>query len=53
VGLSHQIYAKDTNDKIQQKYIPKLFSELISDENSTLRVNHPLLPLMQIILALT
>lgn len=41
VGLSHQIYAKDTNDKIQQKYIPKLFSELISDENSTLKGKQP------------
>jgi hypothetical protein len=41
VGLSHQIYAKDSNNKTQLKYIPKLFSELISDENSSLNGKPP------------
>ena len=42
LGLSHKLYAKDDNDKVMQKYIPKLFRELISDENSILDGKKPI-----------
>jgi hypothetical protein len=41
-GLSHKLYAKDEKDKLRQNYVPKLFRELISDENSTLNGKYPI-----------
>lgn len=41
LGLSHKLYAKDANGQFRQDYIPKLFHELISDENSTLNGKRP------------
>jgi|ERR671933_305696 hypothetical protein len=42
LGLFHQLYAKDDDGKIRQGYIPKLFSELITDENSLLNGKQPI-----------
>src|SRR5919199_4672552 len=42
LGLTHKLYDKDDNDKYRKKYIPKLFKELISDENSTLDEKQPI-----------
>ena len=42
LGLTHKLYDKDDNGKYTQKYIPKLFKELISDENSTLDGKQPI-----------
>jgi len=42
LGLAHKLYDKDDNEKLRQKYIPKLFRELISDENSTLDGKRPI-----------
>jgi hypothetical protein len=41
LGLSHKLYAKEKN-KLRQEYAPKLFRELISDENSTLNGKPPI-----------
>ena len=35
VGLAHKIYAKE-NGKLRKEYVPKLFGEIISDENALL-----------------
>lgn len=42
LGLSHKLYAKDEKNKLRQNYVPKLFRELISDENSTLNGKYPI-----------
>ncbi|MBD2128754.1 phosphodiester glycosidase family protein [Microcoleus sp. ZQ-A2] len=42
VGLSHKLYLKNDDGKTRQKYISKRFSELISDENSTLNGKPPI-----------
>jgi hypothetical protein len=42
LGIAHELYAKDAQGKLQQKYIPKQFNELISDENSTLNGKRPI-----------
>jgi hypothetical protein len=42
IGVDHKLYAKDDQGKFRQKYIAKLFSELISDENSTLNGKRPI-----------
>jgi hypothetical protein len=42
MGLAHQLYTKDDKGKIRQDYRPKLFYELISDENSTLNGKRPI-----------
>ncbi len=42
VGLSHPIYAKDAQKNLKQKYVAKNFSEIISDENSTLDKQKPI-----------
>lgn len=42
LGLAHQLYAKDENGNFRKRYIPKLFQELISDENSTLNGQRPI-----------
>jgi hypothetical protein len=42
VGLAHDIYAKDQNNKIRREYIPKTFREIISDQNSKLNGASPI-----------
>ncbi|MGJ5674859.1 MAG: phosphodiester glycosidase family protein [Nostochopsis sp.] len=42
LGLAHKLYAKDTRGKLQKQYVPKMFHELISDENSKLNGLVPL-----------
>lgn len=42
LGIAHELYAKDAKGKLRQKYIPKQFNELISDENSTLNGKRPI-----------
>ncbi len=42
LGINHKLYAKDAKGKFRKDYIPKLFSEIISDENSTLNGKQPI-----------
>lgn len=42
VGLAHKIYAKDARGNFRREYIPKIFSQLISDENSKLNGRKPI-----------
>ncbi|WP_246162951.1 phosphodiester glycosidase family protein [Brasilonema sennae] len=42
LGLSHQLYAKDNKGKFRQEYIPKLFHELVSNENAKLNGQLPI-----------
>lgn len=42
VGLAHKIYAKNDSGKLQKEYVPKLFREIISDENSLLNGKKPI-----------
>ncbi|MCJ8283649.1 MAG: phosphodiester glycosidase family protein [Rivularia sp. ALOHA_DT_140] len=42
VGLAHKIYAKDENNKLRKEYVPKVFREIISDENALLNGNKPI-----------
>jgi hypothetical protein len=42
MGLSHQLYAKDNQGKFRQEYIPKLFHELVSNENAKLNGQLPI-----------
>ncbi|MBW4689023.1 MAG: phosphodiester glycosidase family protein [Komarekiella atlantica HA4396-MV6] len=42
VGLSHQIYTKDSREKLRQEYIPKQFRELIADGNAKLNRQLPI-----------
>ncbi|MDY6900393.1 MAG: phosphodiester glycosidase family protein [Cyanobacteriota bacterium] len=42
VGLANKIYAKNENGKLRKEYVPKLFREIISDENSLLNGKKPI-----------
>jgi Phosphodiester glycosidase len=42
VGLAHDIYAKDKNNRIRREYIAKTFGEIISDPNSKLNGLSPI-----------
>ena len=42
VGLAHKIYAKNENGKLRKEYIPKLFGEIISDDNALLNGKKPI-----------
>ncbi|TAE59224.1 MAG: hypothetical protein EAZ87_10360 [Nostocales cyanobacterium] len=42
VGLAHQIYAKDSKGNFKRQYIPKIFSQLVTDENSKLKGRKPI-----------
>lgn len=42
LGLSHKLYAQDSQGNFRQDYQPKLFRELIADENSTLDGRRPI-----------
>ncbi|MEI2583771.1 phosphodiester glycosidase family protein [Scytonema sp. PRP1] len=42
VGVSHRLYAKDNQSKLRQEYVPKLFHELITDENAKLNGQTPI-----------
>ena len=42
VGLSHKIYSKTNNGKIQKEYVPKLFYKLINEDNAKLNGEFPL-----------
>ena len=42
VGLAHKIYEKNENGKLRKEYIPKLFGEIISDENALLNGKKPI-----------
>ncbi|NJO57036.1 MAG: phosphodiester glycosidase family protein [Richelia sp. RM2_1_2] len=42
VGLAHNIYAKNDSDKLRQEYVPKLFREIIGDENALLNGKKPI-----------
>lgn len=42
VGLDHKIYAKNENGKLRKEYVPKLFGEIISDENALLNGKKPI-----------
>lgn len=42
VGLANPIYAKDKTGKIRREYVPKMFHEIIADENALLNGKFPL-----------
>ncbi|MEM7726318.1 MAG: phosphodiester glycosidase family protein [Cyanobacteria bacterium P01_A01_bin.45] len=42
VGIAHDIYAKNSQGKIEKEYIPKVFSQLITEENAKLDGNLPI-----------
>ncbi len=42
VGLAHNIYAKNDSGKYRKEYVPKLFREIISDENALLKGKKPI-----------
>jgi hypothetical protein len=42
VGLAHKIYAKNDSGKLRKEYVPKLFGEIISDENALLNGKKPI-----------
>ena len=42
VGLAHPIYTKDAQSNFKRQYIPKIFSQLVKDENSTLNGRKPI-----------
>lgn len=42
VALSHKIYGKNSSGKLRKEYVPKLFGEIISDENSLLNGRKPI-----------
>ncbi|WP_407893149.1 phosphodiester glycosidase family protein [Scytonema sp. NUACC26] len=42
VGLPHNLYAKDRKGNIRRDYIPKVFREIIADENSKLNGQKPI-----------
>lgn len=42
VGLAHKIYAKNSNGKLRKEYVPKLFREIISDDNALLNGKKPI-----------
>ena len=42
LGLSHKLYAQDSTGNFRRDYQPKLFRDLIADENSTLDGRRPI-----------
>ena len=42
VGLNHKIYSKSNNGKIKKEYVPKLFYELVNENNAKLNGELPL-----------
>jgi hypothetical protein len=42
VGLSHQIYAKDSRGRFRREYVSKQFREIITDANSQLNGKSPI-----------
>jgi len=42
VALAHKIYAKNESGKLRKEYIPKLFGEIISDDNTLLNGKKPI-----------
>ncbi len=42
VGLDHKIYAKNESGKLRKEYVPKLFREIISDNNALLNGKKPI-----------
>lgn len=42
VGLAHKIYAKNSQGKLRKEYVPKIFREIIADENSKLNGQTPI-----------
>lgn len=42
VGLAHPLYAKDARGKLRREYVPKMFHELISEENAKLNGQLPI-----------
>ncbi|MEB3217529.1 MAG: phosphodiester glycosidase family protein [Nostocales cyanobacterium 94392] len=42
IGLAHNIYAKNDNEKLRKEYVPKLFREIISDQNALLNGKKPI-----------
>ena len=42
LGLSHKLYAKDSEGKLRQNYIYKRFYDFLTDENSTLNGRKPI-----------
>ncbi|BAZ00435.1 hypothetical protein NIES37_44260 [Tolypothrix tenuis PCC 7101] len=42
VGLAHKIYAKNSQGKLRKEYVPKIFREIIADENSQLNRQTPI-----------
>lgn len=43
VGLSHNLYARDSRGNLRRDYVPKVFREIIADENSKLNEQKPIL----------
>ncbi|MGF1673306.1 MAG: hypothetical protein ACFCUV_06390 [Rivularia sp. (in: cyanobacteria)] len=42
VGLAHNIYAENDSGKLRKEYVPKLFREIIGDENALLNGKKPI-----------
>ncbi|MBD2210933.1 phosphodiester glycosidase family protein [Nostoc linckia FACHB-104] len=42
VGLAHKLYAKNSQGKLRKEYVPKIFREIIADENSKLNGQTPI-----------
>ncbi|MEO1429405.1 MAG: phosphodiester glycosidase family protein [Cyanobacteria bacterium J06633_8] len=42
VGLAHKIYAKTESGKLRKEYVPKLFGEIIGDDNALLNGKQPI-----------
>lgn len=42
LGIGHELYAKDAQGSFRKEYRPKIFNELISDENSLLNGKRPI-----------
>jgi hypothetical protein len=42
LGLAHKIYEKDNKGKTRKEYVPKIFSEIIADNNSKLNGKAPI-----------
>ncbi|QIR36546.1 hypothetical protein HCG51_07125 [Tolypothrix sp. PCC 7910] len=42
VGLAHKLYAKNSQGKLRKEYVPKIFREIIADENSKLNGQNPI-----------
>lgn len=42
LALAHKIYAKDVQGKFRKEYIPKMFHEIIADDNALLNGKRPI-----------